>query len=76
MATHPLIAAALAMPNTHEVVSTYADGSERRLTTRNLLSAKNHARRESAKIGRGLIDRDTGKTVRYVSVDVRELVSA
>ena len=75
MATHPLIAAALSMPHTHEVVSTYADGSTKRLTTRSAASAETYARTLRPRIGRELISRETGKTVSYVSVDVREIAA-
>lgn len=68
--TNPLIAAALAMPKTHRVVTTYADGTTRQHETRNLASAENHAVGERRKIGRDLIDRETGNTVRVVSVTV------
>lgn len=64
------INAALAMPHTHAVVTTFADGAERRFTTRCLASAENHAVGERRKIGRDLINRETGKTVRVVSVKV------
>lgn len=73
--THPLLAAVLAMRHTHEVVSTYADGRTKRLTTRSAASAETYARTLRPRIGRELIDRDTGKPVRYVSVDVRELAA-
>lgn len=68
--THPLIAAALTMPITHEVVTGYADGSERRFGTRNAASAENHAVGERRKVGRDLIDRSSGKTVRVVGVSI------
>lgn len=68
--THPLIAAALAAPKTHKVVTTYADGRVREFETRSLQTAENHAVLDRSKIGRDLISRETGKTVRIVSVDV------
>jgi hypothetical protein len=71
--THPLIAAALAAPKTHKVVTIYADGAVKHFDTRNLASAENHAIGERRKIGRDLIDRMTGKTVRVVSVAVSEI---
>lgn len=67
---NPLIAAALAMPKTHAVVSTYADGSTYRHETASLAQAENWAIGERRKIGRDLIDRKTGATVRVVSVQV------
>jgi hypothetical protein len=71
--THPLIAAALAAPKTHKVVTTYADGTVKRFDTRNLASAENHAVLERRKVGRDLIDRITGKSVRVVSVTVSDI---
>jgi len=71
--THPLIAAALAMPKTHKVVTTYADGRVRTFETRSEQTAENHAVLDRRNIGRDLISRDTGKTVRIVSVTVEPL---
>lgn len=71
---HPLIAAALAAPKTHKVVTTFADGHTREFATRNAASAEMHAVLDRRKIGRDLIDRPTGKTVRIVSVDVVKIV--
>lgn len=71
---HPLIAAALAAPKTHEVVATYADGAVRITQTRSLASANTHADCvERPRLGRDLIDRATGKTVRIVDVTVRPI---
>ncbi len=67
---HPLIATALAAPKTHNVVTTFADGRTREFATRSLRTAENHAHTERAKIGRDLISRETGKTVRVVGVDI------
>ena len=68
--TYPLIAAALAMPKTHCVVTTYACGRVRRHETRNEASAENFAVGERRKVGKSLIDRMTVETVRVVSVEV------
>jgi len=68
--THPLIAAALAMPKTHRIVTTYADGRTREFETRNLQTAENHAVLDRRNIGRDFIERETGKTVRIISVEV------
>lgn len=73
--THPLIAAALAMPKTHEVVTAYADGTERRFGTRNPASAENHAVGERRKVGRDLIDRISGEIVCVVSVSIVKMAS-
>lgn len=75
MNTMDLIAAALAAPKTHEVVTTYACGKVHRHPTRSAGSAEVHAGTERRKLGRDLIDRATGKTVRVVSVEV-EAISA
>jgi hypothetical protein len=68
------INAALAMPHTHKVVTTFADGATRIHTSRSLQTAQLFAVGEQRKIGRDLINRDTGATVRVVSVDVLPLV--
>jgi hypothetical protein len=68
--THPRIAAALAAPKTHVVLTTYADGHVRRHETRSEASAQSYAIGERRKVGRDLIDRMTGATVRVVSVTV------
>lgn len=70
-----LITAALAAPKTHAVVTTYADGRVKRFETRNEASAETHATGERRKVGRELIDRDTGNTVRVVSVDVEAIAT-
>ncbi len=70
---HPLIAAALAAPKTHECVTIYANGEERIFQTRSLVTAENHAIGERAKIGRDLIRRETGETVRVIDVIVRPI---
>ena len=70
---NPIIAAALAAPKTHKVVTTYADGTEKRFDTRSLASANNHATGERRKIGRNLVDRMTGNAVRVVAVEVSEI---
>jgi hypothetical protein len=68
--THPLIAKALAAPKTHKAVTLYEDGSAKEHLTASLAQAKNWAIGERRKIGRDLIDRATGKTVRVVDVYV------
>lgn len=70
MTTNPLIAAALAAPKTHKVVTVYADGTEKRFDTRSERTAENHAIIERRKIGRHLSGRMTGAPVRVVSVTV------
>lgn len=62
------------MPHTHKVVTTFEDGQVREHTTRSLASAETHADCvERPKIGRNLIVRATGRTVRVVSVEVKEI---
>jgi len=73
MKTEDLIAYIQAMPKTHEVVTTYADGKVRRFETRSLVTANNHAILDRRNIGRDLINRDTKKIVRIVSVEVKEI---
>jgi len=64
------IAAQLATPKTHKVVTTYADGRVREFETRSEQTAENHAVLDRRNIGRDLISRETGETVRIVSVEV------
>lgn len=71
--THPLILAALAMPATHVVLTRYESGHVRRHETRNAASAENFATGERRRIGRELISRENGATVRIVAVDVLTL---
>lgn len=65
-----LIAAALAAPKTHAVITTYADGTTKRHETRSAATAENWAVGERRKIGRDLINRDSGAAVQVVSVEV------
>lgn len=70
MTAEQMIAAALAKPKTHIVVSTYADGATYKHETASLAQAENWAIGERRKIGRDLISRETGETVRVVSVEI------
>lgn len=70
---HPLIAAALAAPKTHECVTLYASGEEKVFQTRSEASAENYAAGERVKMGRDLIRRETGETVRGIGVIVRPI---
>lgn len=74
-APHPLIAAALAMPNTHRVVTRYADGAELVHETRSFATAENWAVGERRQIGRDLLDRATGNTVRVVDVAIEAIAA-
>lgn len=71
--TPAILAAMLARPMTHEVVTVFADGKTRSFPVRSLAQAENYAVGERRKIGRDLINRDTGATVRVVAVEVRAL---
>lgn len=68
-----LIAAAQAARKTHVVISTYADGTTHRFEASSAEAANNYAKGESRKIGRDLVDRETGATVRVVAVEVQPL---
>lgn len=68
-----LIAAALAAPKTHTVVTTYTDGRTKRFDTRSEATAEGHAVGERRKIGKNLIDRDTGKIVRVAKVEIARI---
>lgn len=57
-------------PKPWVVTTTFADGRVRTLRQPFEKSARNFAERESRNIGRDLINRDTGETVRIVSVVV------
>lgn len=70
---NPLVEAALAMPKTHCVLTLYEDGSVCRHETRNEASAEMFAIGQRRKIGRELIDRETGTKVRVVSVEVMQI---
>ena len=72
-APHPLVAAMLAKPITHDVVTKIADGTERRFGVRSHTQGENYAVGERRKIGRDLINRETGATVRVVSVEIEAL---
>lgn len=71
--TAALISRFQSMPKTHAVVTRFADGNERRHETATEGQAKNYAVGERRKIGRDLISRETGNTVRVVAVDVVKL---
>jgi len=68
-----LIARAQAMPMTHRVTTTYADGATKIHDTRSEGAAENFATGERRKIGRELIDRETGAEVMVVSVVISAL---
>lgn len=59
-----------AAPKNWFYVVRYEDGRERRIGAISRSAAENGAIRERRKIGRNLIDRETGVVVRVVSVEV------
>lgn len=65
-----LIARQLAAPKAFRVVTAYACGKTRALDVETVGQAENHAIGERRLIGRDMIDRTTGATVRVVSVTV------
>jgi transcription elongation GreA/GreB family factor len=67
------IEALQALPRTHKYVMTYADGRTRAVLAVSEAAAENGAVRERRHIGRDLIDRATGETVRIVSVEVKAI---
>lgn len=69
-APNAIIAAALAAPKTHKVVTTYADGTVKEHQTRSEQTAEMFAIGERRKIGRNLINPMTGETVCVASVTV------
>jgi hypothetical protein len=73
MNTEAFLAAQFARPLTHRVTVLYEDGNVRTHDTRSLGAAENYATGETRKIGRDLIDRESGKTVRVVAVMIAVL---
>lgn len=67
------LAAQFARPLTHRVTTTFASGNARTHDVRSEGAAENYATGERRKIGRDLIDRPTGETVRVVSVTIAVL---
>lgn len=65
-----IIAANLAKPITHNVVSTYVDGATHVHGTRSAAQAENFAKGMRQRIGLNQINRESGKTVRIISVEI------
>jgi hypothetical protein len=65
-----LLARRLAAPKAFAVVTTYADGRVIDHKTETRAQAENYHAHMSPRIGRDLIDRETGKTVRVASMEV------
>jgi hypothetical protein len=74
--TEAFLQAILALPATHRVTTTYADGKVRTHDARSDGAAENYATLERRKIGRDLISHETGKIVRVVSVTVAPIKAA
>lgn len=68
-----LVSRMQSMPKAFAVVTRFADGAERRHETATEGQARNYAVGESRKIGRDLINRETGVTIRVTAVDVVKL---
>lgn len=63
----------LARPLTHRVTTVYASGVTKIHDVRSLGMAENWAIGERRKIGRDLISRETGETVRVIAVTIKAL---
>ena len=68
-----LIAKRLAAPKNFRVTAHYADGATKFRDVETEGQAENAATTYRHKIGRDMIDRDTGKTVRVVDVTITAL---
>lgn len=60
-------------PKTHRVTTHYAGGASRNHDTRSAATAETYAVGERRKIGRTLINRETGAEVRVIAVTVEAL---
>lgn len=68
------IAAELAKPITHHVITTYADGRQKVHGTRSAGAANTHVDFVvRPRMGRDLIDRETGDSVCVVSFEIKEI---
>jgi hypothetical protein len=70
MTTPAIVAAMLARPLTHKVVTTWSDGSMNELDVRSIAQAENHKITMSRMAGRDLISRKTGEMVRVTSIEI------
>lgn len=68
-----LIAKLQAMPKTLAVVTRFVDGNERRHAVATRGQAENYAVGERRKIGKNLINRETGAVVCVVSVTIEAI---
>lgn len=67
------LSALAARPATHNVETRYACGKVRTYGARSAAAAENYAVGERRKIGRALIDRETGNPVQVVAVEIIEI---
>lgn len=67
-----MLSALAAAPKPFKVVTTYECGKVRSLDVHSAAAGETHAFGERRKIGRNLIERETGRTVRVVSVEILE----
>lgn len=74
--TEAFLAAQFARPLTHRVTTALEGGKVRTHDVRSAGAAENYATGERRKIGRDLIDRTTGETVRVIAVTVDPIKSA
>lgn len=70
MTAHEIIARRAAAKKNFNVVTTYADGSTIDHLTETRGQAETYKAVRSGKIGRDLINHETGETVRIVSVEI------
>lgn len=68
-----IIAKIKAMPDRYAVVTRFANGDKRSHPVKTIGQAENYATGERRKIGKSLINRETGATVRVVSVEIEEI---
>lgn len=73
VAPNAIVAAMLARPKTHRIVTTWTDGTVNELDTQSLRQAENHKITMSRFAGRDIISRETGQTKRVVSIEIVEL---
>lgn len=68
-----IIARVQAMPMTHKVVTHFADGTTREFPVRSIGAGENYAVGEKRKIGKTLINRETGASVQVINVTIEAL---
>lgn len=68
-----LIAAHLARPVTHRVTTAYEGGAVRTHDVRSLAQAQNWATGERRKVGRTLLSRETGESVKVIAVTINAI---